>query len=241
MCRFLETIRVEAGRALHLEYHQARVSATAAAHGVPALELADTVAELLQVDIFAGGGAAPASARTPGGAATLGDRGRQKLRIVYELRTGGPSVLQHELLPYHIRLIRTLVCVEAPGLRYDFKYADRSELDRLLRENPNAPGPPARETEPPAGETEPLLLRNGYLSDSRYANLVLREAGGRLLTPAQPLLAGTARARLLAAGVLHTAPLHISDLPHFQSVCLINAMLDIGDCELPVSAVQQPR
>ncbi|TVR92123.1 MAG: chorismate-binding protein, partial [Spirochaetaceae bacterium] len=101
----------------------------------------------------------------------------------------------------------------------------RSELERL---------------QPQAKEAEPLFTRNGYLSDSGYANLVLREAGGRLLTPERPLLAGTARARLLAAGLLHTAPIHLRDLPQFQSICLINAMLDMGDCELPISGVQLP-
>jgi len=227
MYQFLETIRVEHGRPLHLEFHQARVSATAAAHGCRALELGDAVSELLKVDVYAGGSVAPGSAHTPGSG------GRRKLRIVYQLATGGPTILHHEVLPYSIRPIRMLVCVEAASLRYEFKYADRRELDSFQ--------PPALDgNQPLEAETEPLFLRNGYLSDSRYANLALREPGGRLLTPEQPLLAGTARARLLAAGLLHTAPIHVSDLPRFQSICLINAMLDVGDCELPISAVQPP-
>lgn len=221
MYRFLETIRVDHGRPLHLAFHQARVTATAAAHGYPALELAETVSALLKVDV------------SPGGVLTPGSVARQKLRIVYELSTGGPAVLQHEVFPYSIRPIHMLVCIEAPSLRYEFKYADRSQIDSFQ--------PTGAESKPTAAETEPLFLRNGYLSDSRYANLVLREPGGRLFTPEQPLLAGTARARLLAAGLLHTAPIHVSDLPHFQSICLINAMLDLGDCELPISAVHPVR
>ncbi|MFN2311292.1 MAG: aminotransferase class IV [Spirochaetia bacterium] len=211
MCRFLETIRVEAGQPLHLEFHQARVLATAAAYGWRPLELCETVAEILRGDVCPGG------THTPGGC------GRQKLRILYQLSANGPTVLQHELLPYHIRPVRSLVCIEAGALRYDLKFADRSKLEQL---------------QPAAKDTEPLFLRHGYLTDSRYANLVLREAGGRLMTPQHPLLEGTARARLLAAGLLHTAPIHLRDLPDFQSICLINAMLDIGDCQLPISAIR---
>lgn len=224
MCRFLETIRVEAGQPLHLEFHQARVLATAAAYGWRPLELCETVAEILRGAVCRGG-AHPGGAQAGGAQAAdaTPDCGRQKLRIVYQLSADGPTVLQHELLPYHIRPVRNLVCIEADALRYDLKFADRSKLEQL---------------QPAAKETEPLFLRNGYLTDSRYANVVLRESGGRLMTPQHPLLAGTARARLLAAGLLHTAPIHLRDLPHFQSICLINAMLDIGDCELPISAVQ---
>jgi 4-amino-4-deoxychorismate lyase len=216
MCRFLETIRIEAGQPLHLEFHQARVLATAAAYGWRPLELSETVAEIVRGDVCPGG------TRTPGSTQSPASCGRQKLRILYQLGADGPTVLQHELLPYQIRSLRSLVCIEAGALRYDLKFADRRELEQL---------------QPAAKETEPLFLRNGYLTDSRYANVVLREASGRLVTPQLPLLAGTARARLLAAGLLHPAPIHLRDLPDFQSVCLINAMLDIGDCELPISAI----
>jgi 4-amino-4-deoxychorismate lyase len=52
------------------------------------------------------------------------------------------------------------------------------------------------------------------------------------------LLAGTARARLLEAGALEEREVPVTELERYQSVRLINAMLDWeGQAPVPVSQI----
>jgi 4-amino-4-deoxychorismate lyase len=134
-------------------------------------------------------------------------KGVYKCRILYDR-----EVRRVEFLSYRPRRVRSLRLVEDDEIAYGYKFADRSVFDKLLRNNPF---------------DDVLIVKNGRLTDASYANLAFFD-GEKWLTPAEPLLPGTKRAKLIAAGTLHVEDLRPSDLWHFQGCRLINAMLVFG-------------
>ncbi len=111
MCPCFETIRVEAGSARHLDYHQRRVAATRRElfPAAPPLNLKAMIPSDLPAD------------------------GVFRLRIVY-----GEMVESVTVEPYHRRAIRSLACVGANGLDYHRKYVDRATLNALKASCPDA-------------------------------------------------------------------------------------------------------
>lgn len=106
MCRFIETIRVENGRALSLPYHQKRVNESLLLTGGGSVRL--SLAGLL--------GNLPTT------------EGVFKARIVYD-NTG--KVLEQSLTPYTPKKVRTLRLVDCDDIDYSLKYADRTMLNTL--------------------------------------------------------------------------------------------------------------
>ncbi|KAB7731225.1 hypothetical protein F5984_10505 [Rudanella paleaurantiibacter] len=133
---------------------------------------------------------------------------------VYKCRvTYGPDVQLVEFEEYHVRRVQSLKLLAADGLDYTYKYADRRALNALFAQR----GP----------ADDVLLVRDGLLTDTSYANVALYD-GSRWHTPARPLLAGTMRARLLTEEILHPTDIRPDDLPNYKGLKLLNAMLDWG-------------
>ncbi len=146
-------------------------------------------------------------------------RGKYKVRVIYDA-----SSWEAEWSPYRMRPVRSLRLMPAAGLRYEKKYADRRALDALFRQRGDC--------------DDILMIRNGLLTDSYYANLALWD-GDRWWTPARPLLPGVRRAQLLAEGMLHPMAVAVEDLHHFIEIRLINAMLNLA--EAPRIAMENVR
>ncbi len=110
---------------------------------------------------------------------------------------------------YTPREIRSLTLVEADDIVYDHKLTDRSALERLRE-----------------GRTgdDILIVRRGLVTDSSAANVVFRDGDG-WVTPAEPLLPGTTRERLLEEGKITTATIRPRDLARYSGAVLINAMV----------------
>lgn len=110
MCRFIETICVEDGRAQRLAYHNARLNATRKQFwpGAPEVDLASLV-----------------DAKEAAG--------RIRCRVTY-----AEQVLGVEYFPYHVRSVRNLKLVEADDVDYRYKYADRTVFDALMRQRGEA-------------------------------------------------------------------------------------------------------
>ena len=70
-----------------------------------------------------------------------------------------------------------------------------------------------------------IIVRKGLLTDTSYANIAFWD-GHRWITPAEPLLAGTCRARLLDEGWLVEGAIRSKDLPGFSRIRIFNAMMD---------------
>ena len=73
-----------------------------------------------------------------------------------------------------------------------------------------------------------IIVKNGLITDSSFANLLFFN-GLQWLTPAQPLLKGTQRAKLLEQEQVITAEIRTADLSNFIKVRLVNAMLRFED------------
>ena len=81
---------------------------------------------------------------------------------------------------------------------------------------------------------EVIFLKNGKVTDSSYANIIFFD-GKQWLTPSTFLLNGTCRQRLLNEGKITESPIHYTDIRDFQQIGFINAMLDMGEFNLPIS------
>lgn len=105
MCRFIETIRVENGKARNLPYHEQRLNGTRAHFwpGSPVVQLAECLP------------AVPAN-------------GIQKLRIVY----GADGIEEATCTPYTLRPVRSLALMQADDMDYAYKSTDRTALNRLF-------------------------------------------------------------------------------------------------------------
>lgn len=139
--------------------------------------------------------------------------GAVKCRIQYGREIGSVGFER-----YAVRDVRSLRLVAADALDYHLKYADRSRLTSLhaLRE----------------GADEVLIVREGFVTDTTYSNIVCM-AGKRMLTPRRPLLRGVMREWLLATGQAEEAEITPSMLREgntegITAVCMINAMMPLG-------------
>ena len=118
--------------------------------------------------------------------------------------------------PYTPKLIERLYCVEANEIDYSYKYLDRSALDNLKKDLKNS------------AQEDIIMVRNGEITDSSYANLVFWD-GSQWLTPEKPLLAGTKRAKLLSENRIFAQKIKIHDLKNYSKLMLVNAMLDFDE------------
>lgn len=147
--------------------------------------------------------------------------GQWKVRFLY-----GRECCRVEVAFYEAFHPQTLQMVEADDLDYSHKYTDRESL-KLLHEK--------------RGEADDILiLRRGEVTDTFSANICFFD-GERWITPARPLLPGTTRERLLAAGILREKVIRRGDLASFSGWTLINAMIGFAPGEpgrlRPLSAI----
>jgi 4-amino-4-deoxychorismate lyase len=126
-----------------------------------------------------------------------------KLRISYNQQA---KKVEYE--PYTLKRIRTLKIVEDNTIDYSLKFANRDRLKQLYQLRGRC--------------DDILIVKNGQITDSSYTNIVFFD-GEQWVTPATPLLRGTARERLLSSGAIVERPVRVEDLPQFKSFKLINA------------------
>ena len=132
----------------------------------------------------------------------------ERCRFLYDA-----NGVQHiEIVRTARRQIRSLQMVHADDFDYTYKYAERSRF-ATLSENSAA--------------DDILIVKNGFLTDTTYANIVFRDKSGHWFTPSTPLLAGTKRAQLLAQNKIKAIELRPSNVPNFVEARLINATTDL--------------
>jgi len=132
------------------------------------------------------------------------DNGIWKCRIVY-----GQSIEQITFEPYQGRSISTMKCIHAQDdLDYRYK-GERTELMRLYDQRGDA--------------DDILIIRNGFVTDSYWSNVILSQ-DGRWYTPATPLLKGVMRQSLLGHGRLTERIIRMDDLSAYDQIMTINAL-----------------
>ena len=140
-----------------------------------------------------------------------------KCRIRYR-----ETLLEISFDQYEPKRVQSLQMVEASP-DYCFKYTNRDELNRLLEQK---------------GEADEILITcNGLITDTTFSNVVFRQ-GDHLFTPDSWLLNGTKRQKLLREGTITVRKITRETVQAYESVHLINAMLDIEDTPpVPVSCI----
>ncbi len=140
-------------------------------------------------------------------------QGVHKCRVVY-----GEVIERVEFVPYQRRPVGTLRRVHCDTIDYSHKYADRSLLNELYAQRD--------------GCDDVLIIKNGLVTDTSYANLVFYD-GQRWVTPAHPLLRGTQRQYLLETGLIHEEEIRENHLFELSPVSSYQCFSRFSCCFLP--------
>lgn len=144
-------------------------------------------------------------------------KGLYKCRIVYS-----DKILSVEFIPYSFRTVRRLSLVGNDSIDYSYKYTDRVELNTLLTKG---------------GCDDIIIIKDGFVTDASSSNLVFEDKTG-LYTPNTYLLRGTKREYLIDCGIIQERIIKKEDLKKYDSVYLINAMIDIEDgIKVPITQI----
>ncbi len=133
--------------------------------------------------------------------------GLYRCRLVYDI--DNIEVTFHE---YKKRDINTLKLIFENDIDYTHKSMNRENIDALFE---------AREE----GD-DILIIKDLYVTDTSIANIAFQTSSGEWITPKNPLLRGTTRARLLDEGKITEAEIKVHELRSFSKVALLNAMID---------------
>lgn len=139
-----------------------------------------------------------------------------KTRVLYDHE--GVDI---EFIPYHVKGINTLKLVEAT-IEYPYKFENREALQAVYEKR--------------KGCDEVIIVKEGFITDSSYANLIFKR-GDRWFTPAAPLLKGTMRQYLLDTHLITPHQIRVEELVQFESCKLINAMLGMEAPEISIRAI----
>lgn len=108
---------------------------------------------------------------------------------------------------------------------YAFKFSDRRELNNLLDLREEC--------------EEVLIVRNGYITDTTFSNVVLQK-DDKMFTPHYPILNGTKRQKLLQERKITEKVIKTESLNEYSRIYLINAMLDIeDDISIPIDMIKE--
>ncbi|WP_169680869.1 aminotransferase class IV [Marinigracilibium pacificum] len=142
---------------------------------------------------------------------------KYKIRLVYDQKLREISI--NKYIPKKISSLRL---IETSDLDYSFKFEDRKRLMHLYDQRNEA--------------DDIVIIKEGKVTDSSYSNLVFKK-GEEYFTPLNPLLKGTRREKLLEDRTISTIDFNVRDLDKFESVTLINAMLELGEIEIPIENI----
>lgn len=132
-----------------------------------------------------------------------------RCRVVYS-----DTIEKIEFIPHQYQTVKKLKLIEDHGIDYRFKYTNREKLISLFGQRGSC--------------DDILVVKNGFITDSFNANLVLFD-GRKWWTPDTPLLPGTQRAKLIYEKKVYVCPITPDDLPKYKKAGLINAMQNLEE------------
>ncbi|MCF8225727.1 MAG: aminotransferase class IV family protein [Bacteroidales bacterium] len=145
-------------------------------------------------------------------------RGTVKCRFFYNRGAYESDFSQYT--PLSVNLLKAVKC---DYIDYSMKFTDRFILEQLLEKREDC--------------DDILIIKQSEITDTSYSNIAFYD-GREWLTPANPLLEGTCRSRLLYQNKIREKVITLKDLQGFNSFRLINAMLDFDQQDpRPVSNI----
>lgn len=187
MSRFIESIKVEDGNIFLLPFHQIRLNETLARHNSSVrIDVVELYNEL-----------------------KFREEGLFKFRIEYDVF----GDIKAEFQPYERREIADFALVEAEGIEYDFKYANRQKI-QACKEHANA--------------EEIIFVQNGMICDTSFSNLIFLR-NNNWYTPRTFLLNGVQRQYLISERKIQIADISVQNLSDFSAFQLINALNSLGE------------
>jgi len=139
-------------------------------------------------------------------------KGVFKCRVEYDY-----EIKKIEFIRYFPKSVRNLKIVEDNTIEYPYKFTDRRSIEKLLEKRSEC--------------DDILIMKNGFITDTSYANIILSDTSGLWYTPATCLLPGTRRALLLQQRKIIEVKINLKDLENFTDLKLINAMLGMEDTD----------
>jgi 4-amino-4-deoxychorismate lyase len=122
---------------------------------------------------------------------------------------------------YQMRAVNSLKLIDHNLIDYSFKYANREELGELYSKR---------------GECDDILIvKDGFLTDSFYANLVLLREN-RWYSMLNPLLLGTRLLKYVQESLVTPVLVSPNDLHLYSEARIINAMISIENS--PIIPIQ---
>lgn len=120
---------------------------------------------------------------------------------------------------YTPKIIKNVKLVIDDAIDYSYKFKNRDSFNRLslLRD----------------GADEIFIIKNGFLTDASFANIILLKSN-KWFTPASPLLFGTRLSEYLLNKIVTPLQISASEIFQFEQVRLINSMLSMDE-SLPIS------
>ncbi len=147
-------------------------------------------------------------------------KGVFKVRMIYDV-SDGDATYDIEYAEYIPRKIESLQVVQSELFDYSFKYENRDSINTLVSR---------------AMADDIIIIMNGSITDGSYFNLAFWD-GTHWLTPDTPLLKGIKRSQLINERKISEKSIKEEDILSFEKVSLINAMLDLGDIEVPTDQI----
>ncbi len=111
--------------------------------------------------------------------------------------------------PYKPKKIESFKLIES-DIVYNYKFLNRSEIDSLFKRRENA--------------DEIIIVKNGKITDTSIANIAFFD-GNRWITPREPLLKGTMRAKLLENKKIFLEDIYIDELKFMKKLAIMNALI----------------
>jgi 4-amino-4-deoxychorismate lyase len=145
-------------------------------------------------------------------------RGIYKCRIVYD--ESGIHSCTFEA--YKSKQINKLKLVYSEDIDYSLKWENRDVINSLFAQRGSA--------------DDIIIVKNNKITDSSYANLLFKK-DKQWFTPAQPLLRGIIRNKLLSESKIIPMDISYTDVVTFESCKLINAMLEFDGPEIAVTDI----
>jgi len=133
--------------------------------------------------------------------------GLYRCLLVYDI--GNIEVTFHE---YKKREISTLKLIFENDIEYAHKSTSREDINALFDKREEG--------------DDILIIKDLFVTDTSIANIAFQTSSGEWVTPKNPLLKGTTRARLLDEGKITEVDIKVHELRSFSKVALLNAMID---------------